>query len=200
MLVNHKCFWLTLTNRQHRSLRRFTFGDKKSCPNNSNGHDASVSIEDGPDITYESDGHTYHSGPSLNDFRNDPRWPMKCTSCDYFFERDDEWQANGDTIHLTQTGLGEMTIGEAPAGAMWDASGWAPHRWRGSDGKCLAVKLPPGGPHDIWMIDGPASKKANEPDTFWARVGSTLPDISVTPSILTNKYHGFLTNGVLIQV
>ena len=181
MLINVQCFWLEPTDRQRRSLRRFTFSSDKECPNCSMGHDASVGIEDGSDVLTEIDGRLYHGSPKVSEYAGDSRWPIKCEFCDYVFQQDDEWQANGHQIHSTTTGLGEMTVQESPAGGMWDATNWTPDRWRGPDGRCIAIKLPPGGPHDFWLIDGPTSKKADEPDTFWTRVGSTFPDISVTP-------------------
>lgn len=198
----HTCFWLEPTDRQKRYLRRFTFSSNVECPNQVGGHESSVRIDDGLQIYVHPDDEplrTYFGAPPVSDFAGDPRWPRQCDACGYIFQDSDEWQVNGDQLFMSTCGLGEMTNKEAPAGAMWDCTSWTSDRWRGPDGRCLAVKLPPGGPHDWWMIDGPASKKGDEPPSFWTRVGSTLPDISVTPSILSNKYHGFLTNGQLLE-
>jgi hypothetical protein len=53
------------------------------------------------------------------------------------------------------------------------------------------VVLPPGEAYDIWTIDGLASSGGR-----WTRTGEA-PNFTVTPSILTPKYHGYLTAGVL---
>lgn len=75
-------------------------------------------------------------------------------------------------------------------GAMYDATRWTPGSWRGPDGRCWAVVLPPAGMADFWLIDGEASSGGR-----WTRTGEA-PDLSVTPSILTPSYHGFLgSNG-----
>jgi hypothetical protein len=77
-------------------------------------------------------------------------------------------------------------------GAMFDASAWNEH-WakRTPDGICWGVVLPPGGRGDIWIIDGKASSGG-----YWQRSGRP-PMLTVTPSILSSRYHGFLTDGVL---
>ena len=77
-------------------------------------------------------------------------------------------------------------------GAMFDATDWSPWRSRGTpDGKVWGVVTPPGDPHDVWIIDSEASSGGH-----WTRTG-TPPRLTVTPSILMPRYHGFLTDGVL---
>lgn len=194
-LVNHPCFWIEPTDRQQRYFRRYS--DEKPeqpCAGEHGYHNISVRIEDGPAVFYEApDGRVYHSAPPISDYMSDSRWPMHC-ACGYVFTAEDHVQVNGRMIYRADDGR-EMTIEDAPPGALFDATHWAPLSWRGSDGMSLAIKLPPGGAYDIWQIDGPSSDGGH-----WQRVGSRPPDIMVTPSILTNNYHGFLTAGVLIQV
>ena len=194
-LVNHACFWIAPTDRQQRFLRRYS-EDKpdQPCAGEHGYHNAVVRIEDGPAIFVPGkEGRTYHGSPSLVEYMRDPRWPWAC-ACGYVFTEVDHARVHASTIYRADDGR-EMTIEEAPPGALWDATHWTPPSWHGQDGLSLAVKLPPGGAYDVWMIDGPSSDGGH-----WQRVGTRPPDISVTPSILTNKYHGFLTSGVLVQV
>lgn len=196
-LINHRCFWITPTDRARYSLRRYKhrYG-ANDCPGPYGYHNAETQLGIGPEMTsVDEEGRVFSASPSVQEYLIDYRWPKQC-SCGYVFQPDDEWQVNTHQLFSSGTPLGDMTMYEAPAGAMFEAD-WVRKNsnWTGSDGKCLAVKLPPGGAHDIWLIDGPSSSGGK-----WTRVGSVLPDISVTPSILTDKYHGFLTNGVLIQV
>jgi hypothetical protein len=73
---------------------------------------------------------------------------------------------------------------------MYDAHWWPV---KGPDGIALAVILPPGGHTETWHPDTGA--KDGPP---WTRTG-TIPRVTCTPSILTNKYHGFLTDGFLVE-
>jgi len=199
------CFTLYLTMRERRWLRRFHSASpgtdlpsrEPSCPVPSNWgyHNAQVRVEDGPLTLFRAreDGPGFWFGrPEPAAYASDPRWPTHC-ACGYEFLPADRWQVHCRAIHRRASGV-EMTTEEAPAGAMWDITHWAPERWHGPDGRSLVVKLPPGGPHEVWMIDGPSSDGGR-----WTRVGSTLPAISVTPSILTNKYHGWLREGTLVE-
>lgn len=85
----------------------------------------------------------------------------------------------------------ELTIREAPAGAMWDAA-WM--HLKGADGRALMVRTPGG---FDWFVDGPAT---NGPG--WTRSGEP-PNVTARPSIGVPDhrgafaYHGFLTDGVL---
>ena len=96
-----------------------------------------------------------------------------------------------------------------PPGAMLDA--WWYHdviAWTGADGIALIVVLPPehvrsdNGQVDNrgnwWHVDGP-SRNNGVPGPGWTRIGDPRnpPTLTITPSINTRDYHGFLTGGVL---
>jgi hypothetical protein len=127
----------------------------------------------------------------------DVAWPEICPveGCDHRFDWSHE--------HNTRTFMGSTTWSRLDSGetkdhqhdfgpgAMYDATDWTPDSWRGPDGKCWAVVLPPGGQDDFWLIDSEASSGG-----FWTRTGEA-PNLTVSPSIKTHNYHGFLQNGVL---
>jgi hypothetical protein len=189
-----------------RALRRFTFGVKGTCPvQDTWGHDAKVSIEDGPRIEKE-DG-TYYTEPSEWP-HDDPRWPTHC-ACGYEFQPDDHWQLAYEIIYVRADTGEEMSWADAPAGAMW----YAPYLadvWAGPDGNCLIVRLP--GRHD-WTVDGPAANCTMPDDAgqkhhhCWVRHGEP-PNITVDKngktcnagagSIATDTWHGFLRGGYLV--
>lgn len=123
---------------------------------------------------------------------DDPRWPTKCDRCDYVLLEDDHWQVHPRAIFRRPDTGEEWDFRELPIGAMYDTP-WMKHArgFVGPDGLSLSVKLPPGGEHDVWHIDGPASSGGR-----WTRTG-TPPNITAQPSILTGSYHGFLQNGEL---
>jgi hypothetical protein len=107
--------------------------------------------------------------------------------CPYLFEDGDEWQVFQELLYVCKVTGEEMTLRKARIGAMWDAS-W--YLEKGPDGLSLVVRLPDG--HD-WHVDGPASNGGG-----WTRTGDA-PRITVRPSILTPKYHGWLTDGQLVE-
>ena len=89
------------------------------------------------------------------------------------------------------------TLEPAPVGAMWDADWFAGETGshglnysRNPDGIVLCVRCPGGD----WMVDGPSSSNGS-----WSRTG-TVPNVTVTPSILQPTYHGWLRNGELVAV
>lgn len=64
-------------------------------------------------------------------------------------------------------------------------------KYVGPDGRSLVVTLPS---LEFWYIDGPSAN-----DNGWQRTGSVEEGtLSVTPSILTIKYHGYLKDGYLV--
>ena len=195
-MPNVACFLIEPTNSYRAALRRYSLG--QGCPGQKGYHDASVDIG-----TIEHDGTTKTlDAPALDD----PRWPKKCDSCDHLFSDADYFQLFPEIIYAAPDGR-RMTLREAPAGAMWRATWLEPDAptspdpeiheslvdarmdWCGPDHKSYVVRLPD--LHD-WAIDGPSSQGGK-----WIRVGEA-PNLSVTPSILTPKYHGFLTNGELV--
>jgi hypothetical protein len=78
-----------------------------------------------------------------------------------------------------------------PPGALIDSAGWDPRAVPGPDGRIWSVALPPGGGHDLWCIDAPSSTGGR-----WTRTGEA-PNLTVNPSILTGRYHGWLHDGML---
>jgi hypothetical protein len=132
-------------------------------------------------------------GVEWDDKPDDPPdgWPTACPRCGVEMSRSERsmmgtrsWRRPGeDETRPDQHDWG--------AGAMFDASEWAAESWRGADGRCWGVVLPPAGRGDFWLIDGPAASGER-----WTRTGEA-PVLTVTPSILTPRYHGHLTAGVL---
>lgn len=203
-----RCFWLEPSKLSEVSLRRYRMikylkddagnyvyeangKTLKKDPNwyackNSWGCDASVVIGQ---KDYEQD-----QGKIVDEtMKADARWPKACEACGRAFEDADEWQWNERQLY-TRSDNGELvTIRNAPVGAMWDAHWMAGLQGsrgtykKGPDGYCVTVKTPDGD----WCVDGPASNMGG-----WTRSG-TVPDITAQPSILMEKYHGWLRNGWL---
>lgn len=179
------CFMIEPTDRCRRWLRRYVHtGEGRDCAGGY--HQAMTAIDDGPELR-AAEG--YRRTEPSEWPRDDPRWPVQC-ACGYRFTAVDAWQLFCRSIYRRADTDEEMTIEDAPAGAMWDAF-WMGEPWRGQDGRSLCVKLPPGGQADYWHIDGPSRDGGH-----WTRTG-TPPLITARPSILTPKYHGWLTDGVL---
>lgn len=141
---------------------------------------------------------SFHDDPP----HDDPRWPLACV-CGYAFTRSDELVASplagvlehGDPWQLFTRRLWRApdgaiyTIEDAPPGAMWNAWWLADHdRWCGPDGMSVFVKLPGG---YEWGIDCPSTSGSP-----WTRTGIP-PVLTVSPSILSPNYHGWLKDGVL---
>lgn len=183
--MSTRCFLIAATDRAYRVLRRLTFAATAACPLYAGGHDASAEIEPGP--LELADGFIR----ALDWPYNDPRWPTQC-ACGYAFQQDDLWQCNQHPIYIGPYGqeysihpsLPELS---APPGALWEAP-WFADMWHGSDGRCYVVRLPDG---TDWVVDGPATSGGG-----WTRTG-TPPHITARPSILSSRYHGWLTDGVL---
>lgn len=174
-------------------LRRYHGSDESNpCPGKYGYHNAKSFLCEHPQSIDYEEGVWVHSGVDEPP-RDDPRWPVVCDYCNYRFVGDDVWQVF-DSYQYVRSDTGEVwSTHDLLPGAMFD-SFW--HRYFGGikenpDGLVLAVALPPGGGQDVWCIDGPASSGG-----YWTRQG-VPPNITVTPSILTGRYHGFLTNGVL---
>lgn len=129
--------------------------------------------------------------PPVAKYAGDPRWPTRC-SCGYRFRKRDKWQVWTDRLWRRQDGqAGRFTLRNAGIGAMFDA--WWMHEFRlaeggyvGPDGLALSVVLPPAAPFNYWHIDGPSTSGGR-----WSRSG-TPPLVTVTPSIATPWYHGYL--------
>ena len=234
-----RCFLLEPTERTKVGLRRYTKvqyvddpdregrvietnREARRCPNmpgDYSYHTALVWIGTAPSGWNAEERHWEHdeSVPDVADVILDPRWPAQC-ACGYEFCNCVDPQCVIDAYQVfteqiwqrTDTGE-EMTIRDAPAGALWYAD-WLPvDRWKGPDGKTLVCKTPGG----EWIIDGVASNCTMPDDAdhrCWMRHG-TPPDISVDKnpeppfthtcaagagSIQAGSWHGFLTGGELV--
>ena len=173
------CVLFVPTDQAVRILRRYTLDS--TCTTGSI-HDAWVPIGTAP-LVQTLDGMiaTVHTPDS------DPRWPTTC-ACGYRFRPSDPWQTIQEPLLVDRYGRTTTTHqGSPPPGAMWQTD-YLADLWPGPDGLCLTVILPSGEP---WVIDGPSSHGDG-----WTRVG-VPPLITVQPSILTPRYHGWLTDGVL---
>jgi hypothetical protein len=163
-----------------RSLRRF--GDSTPV----HFHDASVVIDE----QFRSPGE-YGAGLLKTGYETDPRWPLAC-ACGYVFPESDHWQVNEDRLYRGAPDGKLYALRELPPGAIWRAK-WmedvSPNLYAAPDGKAWALMMPAG---VEWLIYGPATGGGK-----WD-VQGTLPDITVSPSILqTGCYHGFVKGGVI---
>jgi hypothetical protein len=189
-----QCFLIEWAKLDRVSLRRFTTGDKQY-------HSAmtQIAVVDG-DAPSMSGRLALEHTPA-----DDPRWPTHCAcGCGLAFSADDEWQIFTEKIYRRADGTpGDITLRDAPPGAMWDAEWY--HDWRtGPDGRSI-VAVCPDGSH--WFIDGPASNctmPGDKEHRCWVRHG-TPPMLTVNKigntcaagggSIAVKGYHGFLVNG-----
>lgn len=184
-----ECFWLEPIELAGSSLRRYErkLSSESTCVKFSY-HNASVDIDDVP---FPTDPRGI-LGYGADDFpHDDPRWPKKCDSCDYVFKDTDYWQHNVSQYFMDARNGRRYTTRNMPPGAMYDAKWWDTP---GPDGISLAVVLPPEGGSDVWHPDSPPVSGGSP----WTRTG-VIPKVTCTPSILTPRYHGFLTNGWLIE-
>lgn len=182
-----RCFVMEDSGINRISLRRYVRGDEH-CPGSHGYHDASVVIREEPDSNDINRDATAEE-------RLDPRWPVAC-GCGRAFTEDDAWQISGDSLYRglhPEHGPLVCTIREMPPGALYRARWFEGYSYGGADGACW-VCITPGGP---WNIDGPSRVGAK-----WERSGSA-PLFTVRPSILmtnpdgSERYHGWLTEGVL---
>lgn len=216
-----KVFWIEPTDRERQWLRRFQFGDKRTCPKGGYGCDAMFEIGEA-DILYTKDGYIDGSSSRARVIppKDDPRWPKVCAGCGQPFQPEDEYQLHGKQIYVRPDTGARFTLRDAPPGACWDA--WWVHQrargeapqpsgcgsWIGDDGRSLVVKCPDG--HD-WSIDARASNCTLPKDDAhhcWVRHGKAEDGTlhvdkngntcaAGAGSIQTPKWHGFLHNGEL---
>lgn len=186
--------WVRDTIRRYSATRRPDGTDNpRQCPlmlGLYSYHNASVEIgtrSEAEEICY-----------GLRVPKNDPQWPLQC-GCGYVFQQWDEWQFVAHRLYRRIGTDDLLPLHKATPGAMWYAD-WMtssnPGRpgtlWHGPDGRCLVVQTPGG----EWVIDGPSQHVRNKP--AWLRTGAP-PDVTATPSIICGKYHGWLTEGWLIE-
>lgn len=189
------CFVVTPTAEAVRSLRRYVAG-RQDCPGPYKFHNASVDIGREP---FPENRVVIFEGEAdlgiVNGFQDtefeaaDRRWPKVCAGCSYEFNWHDQWQCN--VTRLFAGGPSESTwigtLREAPPGAIWEAT-WLGKNYRGPDGRSIVVKLPDG---TDWIVDAETAQGGR-----WTRTGE-IPRISVTPSVDTGRYHGFLRDGMI---
>lgn len=174
------------TDRVRLKLRRFTFSEPSIKPpipcqaGPMGGHDASVPFGEHP-ARIDANGCLSGYG-DLAPAHDDPRWPTRCEQCACELTFSTEWQVFQELIYRRADTGAEHTLRDAPPGAMYIADWFDGH---------LCVCLPPGGGLDYWDVDGPAKGGGS-----WTRSGEP-PLVTARPSILTPRYHGFLTNGFL---
>jgi hypothetical protein len=185
-----ECFMIERLQEAEASFRRFTYGDKAKCPCTDRwGHNAIVILGN---VSYDDE--PYEGRSTLaKDKKDDPRWPKTCEKCGYVFQPEDEWQYNLQRLYVRPETGEKTTTRKAPAGAMWIADGMMEFQMEKHptpDGHFICVKTPGG----EWNIDGQATGGG-----YWTRTG-TPPKITARPSILIgNAYHGFLTDGKLVE-
>jgi len=191
-----RCFLLTDTGRTRRTLRRYASRESKGecgCPHGYHNADAPFDDVDGK----ASGGNGEFAFAVVA--KDDPRWPKKCEHCPYEFTDADEWQLSAMSL-MQRSDTGEFaTINQAPVGAMWWADwlagipGAGRRHAEAGNGPHLIVNTPGG----HWDID---SKSSN--GDGWERSGEA-PNVTARPSILiynadgSERYHGWLTDGVL---
>lgn len=200
-----KCFWLEPTDRERWYLRRYS--SNSSCPGPMSYHDAMNYLDESREVMSEDGTHWVDSGQTADDFKDHQLWPTHC-SCGYSFELKDDWQLFSSHIYRRVDTGEEMTLRDAPDGAMWDATWFhSVLDWCGPDGRSIICRVPTN--HD-WNIDGRASNctRPNEPHKCWVRHGE-VPNLTVDKSggetcaagagsILTSTWHGFLRGGELV--
>jgi hypothetical protein len=209
-------FLLTETAESRRSLRRFHMSEEGEPPCGDSGrshHRAKVKIGRFP--TVRGEGNTLGLVDPA-DYHGDPRWPTQCDHCDYRFSEDDHWQVDQDPIYQTEDGR-QMSLSEAPPGALWEASWWERARVNGGTGPAWVVRLPNGldfepgmgatncsrrgEDHDCWCVHGEAPKLTINNDPVPGR--TTCPDGggSIWSAKGSDKdWHGFVTDGELREV
>lgn len=189
------CYWVDETGRWGIRLRRFTFTKDKECPAGGT-HDASSGIVYMEQVT-KNPGGTFPAPVAQP--RSHWAWPDHCEACGYLFEADDQWQTNGD-VEWRRADTGELLVARAdrlPPGALYSLDWHGGEQWndRYGDGLDLHAVCPNGIP---WHVDGSArpGDGSTVPEA-WARTGDPrVPEtLSVTPSIVSGDYHGFLTAG-----
>lgn len=180
------CILLRATDHARLALRRYAEGPCNASPNGVSIHDARALIGTAPVITHP-DRETWEVVAPPQPPKTDPRWPTHC-ACGYVFHDEDEWQLSSHRLYERQDTHEHLTLHEVQPGMLWDAPWLLDMGWAGPDGRSLVLALPDGGQ---WTIDGPSS---NGPG--WTRTGEP-PHITTRPSILSTRYHGWLTDGVL---
>lgn len=181
------CFLLEDLRAARYSLRRYAADGV--CPGGDGYHDArSGLIEERPELPGKE-----FTGTNPPEIANDdPRWPASC-ACGYAFTEADARQVWADGLYRRVDTGAVVTWDTVPAGAVRDARWWAADAW--------TVKLPDG---SDFMTHNKAGNcacygKPHDPaHRCWTTTGSA-PVFTVSPSIQTPRWHGWLRAGVLVQ-
>jgi hypothetical protein len=210
------CFWLDHTGVGEVALRRYH--SSKSSPAKwtceDEWHNSFVFINERVPYTLQphndESGNTWWAFPLATDLyaepvHDDPRWPTECgKGCGYQFTEEDNWQVwisevmrradNGEerVLHWSMIPLNIPTV---EPGGMWNAEWMRGRGWtnpdKPDDDIFLMVRCPSisGSYGNDWGVDHRASSGG-----YWTRTGDPRnpPTLSVTPSIQTGDYHGFL--------
>ena len=203
-----RCFLLEPTERVRVALRRYTRDNTPDCcPAYPGKYSYHVALTPIGEETIERDKRGYiANGIKPTEPHDDPRWPTTCP-CGYTFQESDEWQHFVEQVYRRADTGEEMTIRDAPAGAMWEAP-WLDDMHIPQGKHALMVKTPGG----EWCVDGQANNctmpddRRQEKHHCWVRHGEP-PDVTVDKngvtcqagagSIQAGSYHGFLRNGYL---
>ncbi len=204
-----RCFLLEPTERVRVKLRRYASSEKAGpCPDypgKYSYHTISVPYQEEP-VERDTKGYiTNGVGPTLP--HDDARWPKEC-ACGYTFREEDEWQHFSEQVYRRADTSEELTLRDAPAGAMWHAP-WLDTMYVPQGEHNLMVKTPGG----EWAVDSQANNCTMKDDYkqelhhCWVRTG-TPPDVTAgklggatcsagAGSIQCGSYHGFLRSGYL---
>ena len=205
-----RCFLLEPTDRVRVKLRRYSHsnvGDECPLdPGKYSYHTVALPFCE-EEAERDEEGYITNGTKSVLP-HDDPRWPKTC-DCGYVFAESDKWQRFVELIYRRADTGEEMTLRDAPAGAMWYAS-WLDQFHVPQDAHNLVVKTPGGD----WAIDGPANNCSMKEDVkqekhhCWVRTG-TPPDVTAgkdgptcgagAGSIQAGSYHGFLREGWLVE-
>jgi hypothetical protein len=204
-----RCFLLEPLDEVFVKLRRYRspqVPEENACTHPGQSyHNASVYVEREPAI--RDDRGYIINALDRKIAHDDPRWPTSC-ACGYVFQEDDEWQCDVEQIYKRADTGEEMTLRDAPAGAMWEAP-WLDRLYTPQGPHNLMVKTPGGD----WCVDGMAGNCTMKDDFkqqkhhCWPRRGDP-PDVTVditagptcscgAGSIQCGSYHGFLRDGYL---
>lgn len=134
---------------------------------------------------------------------DDPRWPAECQKCFASVGVKFERTRSIAPMYGVESDPMIRALEDAPPGWMWNRDD-LPEEWRGKDGMCLSMKLPDGAD---WLMDGPAQNcpdiahhgHAGHGECGWTRLG-IAPQITVTPSVSSPRFHGWLRDGVLKSI
>jgi hypothetical protein len=199
-----KCFMLEEAGRARVWLRRWQSESHDKCSGPDKYHHGMVQIAE-IDLPIGAVLSETEIGKTLGITREDPRWPRACP-CGYEFAAGDIWQVFSRRLYRRGDGDPALvTTEDAPVGGMY----WSPwlagftfdnpdHKARGGGPHLMCILPGKDGHRHVWDMDGPAN---NGPG--WSRTG-TPPLITANPSIGMGKdncyYHGWLRNGVLVEV